>query len=82
MRGKRGVGYCKSMPSAARPYGRLLARPKYVKQGRARVRAKLPPSTEPPQLPTPTEHVFPGNHIKLLDRSKLKLDRDGNRRTA
>ncbi|BAL07460.1 MULTISPECIES: hypothetical protein [Bradyrhizobium] len=48
--------------------------------------AKLPPSNEPPQLPKPTDHVFPGNHIKmfnaLLDRSELKLDRDGNRRTA
>jgi integrase len=86
VRGKRGVGYCKSMPSAVRPYERLLARPKYVKQGRARVRAKLPPSTELPQLPKPTDHVFPGNHIKmfnaLLDKSELKLDRDGNRRTA
>jgi integrase len=86
VRGKRGVGYCKSMPMAVRPYERLLGRAKYVKQGRARVRAKLPPSTEPPQLPKPTDHVFPGNHIKmfnaLMDRSELKLDRDGNRRTA
>lgn len=86
VRGKRGVGYCKSMPMAVRPYERLLARPKYVKQGKARVRAKLPPSTEPPQLPKPTDHVFPGNHIKmfnaLMRRSELKLDRDGNRRTA
>jgi integrase len=83
---KRGVGYCKSMPSAVRPYERLLGRAKYVKQGRARLRAKLPPSTESPQLPKPTDHVFPGNHIKmfnaLLDRGELKLDRDGNRRTA
>jgi integrase len=86
VRGKRGVGYCKSMPSAVRPYERLLARPKYVKQGRARVRAKLPPSTEPLQLPKPTDHVFPGNHIKmfnaLMGRGELKLDRDGNKRTA
>lgn len=86
VRGKRGVGYCKSMPNAVRPYERLLARPKYVKQGKARVRAKLPPSTVSPQLPKPTDHVFPGNHIKmfnaLMERSELKLDRDGNRRTA
>jgi len=52
VRGKRGVGYCKGMPSAVRPYERLLGRPKYVKQGRAR--AKLPPSTEPAQLPKPS----------------------------
>jgi len=28
VRGKRGVGFCKSMPNAVRPYERLLARPK------------------------------------------------------
>ena len=28
VRGKRGIGYCKSMPSAVRPYERLLDRPK------------------------------------------------------
>lgn len=82
VRGKRGVGYCKSMPSAVRPYERLLARPKYSKQGKARARAKALPSSEPPKLPQPTDHVFPGNHIKLfngvLARSSLKLDRDGN----
>jgi hypothetical protein len=37
-------------------------------------------------LPKPTDHLFPGNHIKmfnaLLDRGELRLDRDGNRRTA
>ena len=86
VRGKRGVGYCKSTPMAVRPYERLLARPKYVAQGKARQRAKIPPSTEPPKLPKPTDHVFPGNHIKLfngvLAKSELKLDRDGNRRTA
>jgi hypothetical protein len=27
-RGKRGVGYCKSMPGAVRPFERMLARPK------------------------------------------------------
>jgi hypothetical protein len=38
------------------------------------------------ELPQPTDHVFPGNHIKrfnsVLDRCQLKLDRDGDRRTA
>jgi hypothetical protein len=28
VRGKRGVGFCKSMPGAVRPYQRLLNRPK------------------------------------------------------
>ena len=30
VRGKRGVGYFKSLPSAVRPYERLLGRAKYV----------------------------------------------------
>jgi len=38
------------------------------------------------KYPQPTDHVFPGNHIKLfngvLKRADLKKDRDGNRRTA
>jgi integrase len=38
------------------------------------------------KYPQPTDPVFPGNHIKLfngvLKRANLKLDRDGNRRTA
>ena len=92
VRGKRGVGYCKSMPSAVRPYERLLARPRPgPAQGRrARIRrgedVHKPPPPQEPKLPQPTDHVFPGNHIKLfngvLTRTGLKLDRDGNRRTA
>ncbi|MEI9932664.1 MAG: hypothetical protein WDM89_19550 [Rhizomicrobium sp.] len=39
-----------------------------------------------PSFPEPTDHVFPGNHVKLfngvLRRAKLKLDRDDNRRTG
>ena len=92
VRGKRGVGYCKSMPSAVRPYERLRdrARPGLPQGKRARQRrgenpdGPLPPAD--PTLPEPTDPVFPGNHIKLfngvLSRTKLKLDRDGNRRTA
>jgi integrase len=94
VRGKRGVGYCKSMPSAVRPYERLLNRPKPVatESRRQRQRRRRDGGEEPalilPKLefPEPTDHVFPGNHIKLfngvLARTKLKLDRDGNRRTA
>ncbi|MBH5373371.1 tyrosine-type recombinase/integrase [Bradyrhizobium glycinis] len=86
VRGKRGVGYCKSTPSAVLPYERLLTRPKYVPQGKARERKKNLRPVLPPQYPQPTDPVFPGNHIKLfnrlLDRSNLKLDRDGKPRTA
>jgi integrase len=88
VRGKRGVGYCKSTPMAVFPYERLLARPKFVPRGRAkeRNRKRNPRLVPPPQYPQPTDHVFPGNHIKqlnnLLDNSNLKLDRDGKPRTA
>ncbi|MFB9261703.1 hypothetical protein ACFFWD_00715 [Bradyrhizobium erythrophlei] len=66
VRGKRGVGYCKSTPMAVVPYERLLNRPKYVPQGRAkeRNRKRNPRFVPPPQFPQPTDHVFPGNHIK------------------
>ena len=94
VRGKRGVGYCKSMPSAVRPYERLLGRAKPVqaesrREKQRRRREGLPDyATEPPPLeyPQPTDPVFPGNHVKLfngiLDRAKLKRDRDEKPRTA
>ncbi|WP_244505556.1 hypothetical protein [Methyloceanibacter stevinii] len=48
---------------------------------------KAEDSLEPEaSLPDATDPVFPGNHIKMfngiLRRSKLKLDREGNKRTA
>ena len=62
--GKRGVGYCKSMVGAVRPFERLKER----------------------NTPAPTDPVFPANHKKafnrILDKLELKLDREGNRRTA
>ena len=94
VRGKRGVGYCKSMPSAVRPYERLLSRAKpgetESRRQRQRRRREGGDASQPlpaqRKLPEPTDHVFPGNHIKLfngvLTRTKLKFDRDGNRRTA
>lgn len=94
VRGKRGVGFCKSMPSAVRPYERLLARAKPLKAESRRQRqlrrrdgnAASPPEPPKQEFPQPMDPVFPGNHIKLfngvLSRTKLKLDRDGNRRTA
>ena len=92
VRGKRGVGYCKSMPSAVRPYERLLNRPKPAvtetrrERQRRRREGGNEPIPSPGKLPEPTDHVFPGNHVKLfngvLARTKLKFDRDGNRRTA
>jgi integrase len=64
VRGKRGVGYCKSMPGAVRPLLRIRKRNK----------------------PNPSDLLFPNDHRELfntiLDELGLKLDRDGNRRTA
>ena len=92
VRGKRGVGYCKSMPNAVLPYERLLKRPlPGLPQGRrARIRRgedpKTPPVPAKVRLPALTDKVFPGNHIKLfnrlLDKNNLKIDRQGKLRTA
>ena len=84
VRGKRGIGYCKSMPGAVKPYKRLLGR---AKPQPAPTGDEDDSETEPPkQYPEPTDPLFPGNHIKLfngvLRRANLKFDRDGNRRTA
>ncbi|MFT4089796.1 MAG: site-specific integrase [Asticcacaulis sp.] len=89
VRGKIGVGYCKSMPGAVNVYERLLKRPKPVRQPKLTVKQKraggdvVVPLTV---LPQPKDPVFPGNHIKLfnalLERNGLKHDRDGQARTA
>ena len=94
VRGKRGIGFCKSMPSAVRPYERLLGRAKPVqaesrREGQRRRREGLPSYSEDPppvEYPEPTDPVFPGNHVRLfngvLARAKLKRDRDEKSRTA
>lgn len=75
VRGKRGVGYCKSTLGAVHPYERLRDRPKPGDRDEKQV-----------LLPEPGDLVFPGNHIKLfnnlLKREGLKFDREGNARTA
>jgi integrase len=92
VRGKRGVGHCKSMPGAVRVYRRLLARAKPVREESRRERQRrekeggeAPPAPEKEQ-PQTTDQIFPGNHIKLfnniLTRADLKFDRDGKPRTA
>lgn len=91
VRGKRGVGYCKSMPGGVKVFQRLLNRPKWEPQGHAprtkkeRAVAAATPS-KAGQLPQPTDLIFPGEHKRLfngiLERAGLKADRDGNRRTA
>jgi len=86
VRGKRGIGYCKSMPNAVRPYQRLLQRAKPKRSRRGEATGGDDPTAKDKKSPQPTDHVFPGNHIKLfngvLSRANLKFDRDGNPRTA
>jgi len=87
VRGKRGVGFCKSTPGAVRPYERLLNRPRPTRGKQKRSRSvKNPPQPLPVELPEPTDKVFPqGGQLKLFNRilakAKLKADRDGKPRT-
>ena len=82
VRGKRGVGYCKSMPGAVRPFERL--------RDRERPTAEEPgdDNAEPvmAQLPKLTDRLFPNEFKKmfnaLLTDNNLKLDRNGKARTA
>ena len=75
VRGKRGVVYCKSTAGAVRPYERLLERAKPEKDAAGKL-----------LYPRPKDKVFPGSHVKmfksLLDKEKLRLDRDGKARTS
>jgi len=87
VRGKRGVGFCKSMPGAVLPYERLLNRPKPTRGKQKRNRSKKNPNSAlPVELPQPTDPVFPGDHLKLfngmLEKADLKYDRDGKPRTS
>lgn len=93
VRGKRGVGFCKSMPNAVRPYERLLGRAKPSEHLSRREKQRMRregvavSDVEPEKIyPQLTDKVFPGDYKKifnnLLDRASLKLDRDGNPRTA
>jgi integrase len=88
VRGKRGIGYCKSMPGAVRPFERL--------RDRARARAaegsigegRISPTdrTSKRVRPQPTDRLFPNSHTELLNtilnETGLKRDRDGQIRTA
>lgn len=74
VRGKRGIGFCKSMPGAVVPFQRLKDR-------------KMPQHIDDEEKrPEPTDRIFPKTHRELLnsilDELGLKFDRDGQRRTA
>jgi integrase len=88
VRGKRGVGYCKSMPRGVRPFERLKARPRPARADAAPKDENGSKSTtngsEP--LPEPTDLIFPKWQHELfnaiLDEENLKFDREGRPRTA
>lgn len=68
VRGKRGVGFCKSMPGAVLPFKRI--------QQRAKQRGKAAPIDI--VFGTVQREMFNA----ILRELNLKTDRDGNRRTA
>ena len=80
VRGKRGIGYCKSTTGAVYPFQRLKDR------NRSEPNEELPGRHPDRFKPRPTDKVFPSGHRdmlnKILDELKLKSDRQGNRRTA
>lgn len=75
VRGKRGIGFCKSTAGAVRPYERILKRAK--------------PSDDPKAEPSylqPMDGVFLGSHVTMFDnilaQNSLKRDRDGKGRAS
>ncbi|MEZ0018204.1 site-specific integrase [Sinorhizobium fredii] len=81
VRGKRGTGYCKSMPGAVRPFERLKSRPRPVGEI-----SEDKEATGAKALPKPTDRLFPNEFKKmfngLLAENNLKFDRAGKARTA
>ena len=89
VRGKRGVGYSKSMHGAVRPFERLKARLRpsraYEANDKNESNTTVNESREL-RLPKPTDLIFPKWPRELfktiLDEENLRVDRDGRPRTA
>jgi integrase len=85
VRGKRGVGYCKSMPGAVRPFERLRDRPRPLGGFSENGASDNGPAfcAKPPK---PTDKLFPNEFKKMfngiLADNNLKFDRHGKARTA
>lgn len=87
VRGKRGTGYCKSMPGAVLPFERLRARKrvarKLSKQSWGGGEFTEDESLNPPQ---PSDLLFPDlreHHLNaVLEELNMKFDREGQRRSA
>jgi integrase len=88
VRGKRGVGYCKSMNGAVRPFERLKARPRPTRADQTSKHGGRVASKQPEQYrtPQPTDLIFPKWQRELfktiLEEENLRVDRDGRPRTA
>ncbi|MEI9990110.1 MAG: hypothetical protein WDM86_08735 [Rhizomicrobium sp.] len=90
VRGKRGVGYCKSRPNAVEPFRRLekRRRPTRVPELSKEKSADKANAPKGPVLttPQPTDLVFPKTHRDLLRDILIDLeldeDREGNPRTS
>jgi len=85
VRGKRGVGYCKSTTGAVVPFERLKSRPRPPRALPDSVKETLAEDDEWP-LPGETELIFPKTHRELFNtilvEQDLRFDREGRRRTA
>jgi len=90
VRGKRGVGYCKSMPGAVRPFERLKARLRPARLSSALGAENTSHNAATPKeewrTPGPTDPIFPKWQRELfntiLKEEGLRLDREGRPRTA
>jgi integrase len=90
VRGKRGVGYCKSMPGAVRPFERLKARLRPPRldsaPGADKTTHNAATYKEEWRTPGPTDLIFPKWQRELfntiLDEEGLRFDREGRPRTA
>ena len=84
VRGKRGVGYCKSMPGAVIPFERLRDRLRPPASPGSGRRAKAEDKSF--VRPGPNDLLFDLTHRELfktvLAEEGMTVDRDGNRRTA
>ncbi len=86
VRGKRGVGYCKSTVGAVRPFERLKARTR-PKGGPGRSGSRIASMANGDwHEPGPTDLLFPkwprDLFNAILEEEKLRTDRDGKPRTA
>jgi integrase len=90
VRGKRGTGYCKSMSGAVLPFKRLRSRLRPARVYGANAPTGTSETSAVPngewRTPEPTDLIFPKWQRELfktiLDEEKLRIDREGQPRTA